>query len=110
MAKRFTLTEAQQLLPHVEPLLVRALSLKNEFQQAREDFQSIGHRVSMMGGMSVNREQAIDSKQRRDELGSRLKALIEEVQEFGCTVKDLDTGLIDFPTLLRGVEVCLCWK
>jgi hypothetical protein len=25
-------------------------------------------------------------------------------------VKDLDTGLVDFPTMYRGVEVCLCWK
>jgi hypothetical protein len=25
-------------------------------------------------------------------------------------VKDLDTGLVDFPTLFRGQEVYLCWK
>jgi hypothetical protein len=25
-------------------------------------------------------------------------------------VKDLDIGLVDFPTVFRGVEVCLCWK
>jgi len=36
--------------------------------------------------------------------------VIEQVQEFGCVIKDLDMGLIDFPTLLRGVEVYLCWK
>jgi hypothetical protein len=28
----------------------------------------------------------------------------------GVLVKDLDTGLVDFPTLFRGVEVYLCWK
>ena len=98
------------MIPHVEPLLVQALSLKNDFQEAVDSFQMIGQRVAMMGGMTVNRDQAIDSKHRRDELGSQLKGLIERVQEFGCTIKDLDTGLIDFPTLLRGTEVCLCWK
>ena len=25
-------------------------------------------------------------------------------------MKDLDTGLVDFPTLFRGQEVYLCWK
>jgi len=25
-------------------------------------------------------------------------------------VKDLDIGLVDFPTLFRGAEVYLCWR
>jgi len=32
------------------------------------------------------------------------------VQEIGCLIKDIDVGLVDFPTSLRGVEVYLCWK
>ena len=110
MPKRFTLAEANRMIPHVEPLLKQALALKNEFQEAAQSFQSIGQRVTMMGGMVLNRDQAIDSKHRRDDLGMQLKTLIEKVQEFGCTIKDLDRGLIDFPTLFRGTEVCLCWK
>ena len=35
---------------------------------------------------------------------------MEQVQSFGCLIKDLDVGLIDFPTLYRGEEVYLCWK
>ena len=32
------------------------------------------------------------------------------MQAIGCVVKDLDIGLIDFPTEFRGEEVYLCWK
>jgi hypothetical protein len=60
--------------------------------------------------MMVDREQARKGRERRDKLAKRLKTAIEQVQEFGCVVKDLDMGLVDFPTLFRGVEVYLCWK
>jgi hypothetical protein len=110
MARRFTLAEAQSLIPRVDTLLREAVSLKSEYQEAEHAIQAMAQRVSLMGGMMVNREQAIDAKNRRDEVATKLRAAIEQVQEFGCVIKDLDMGLIDFPTLLRGVEVYLCWK
>ena len=110
MARRFTLTEAQSLIPRVDSLLREAVSLKSEYQEAEQAIQAVAQRVALMGGMMVNREQAIDAKNRRDAVASKLRAAIEQVQEFGCVIKDLDMGLIDFPTLLRGVEVYLCWK
>jgi hypothetical protein len=110
MARRFTLAEAQSLIPQVDPLLREAVSLKSEYQEAEQVMQTIAQRVALMGGLLVNREQVIDAKHRQDEAGAKLKETIEQVQEFGCVVKDLDMGLIDFPTLLRGEEVCLCWK
>jgi hypothetical protein len=110
MARRFTLAEAQSLIPRVDSLLRQAVSLKSEYQEAEQAIQAMAQRVSLMGGMMVNREQAIDAKNRRDAVASKLRAAIEQVQEFGCVIKDLDMGLIDFPTLLRGVEVYLCWK
>ena len=110
MARRFSLSEAQSLIPQVDSLLRQAVSLKSDYQEAEQTILASAHRVSMMGGMVVNRDQAIDAKNRRDEVAAKLRGAIEQVQEFGCVIKDLDTGLIDFPTLLRGVEVYLCWK
>jgi hypothetical protein len=110
MPRRFTLAEAQSLIPRVDTLLRDAVSLKSDYQEADEVIQATAHRVSMMGGVIVDRDRAIDNKNRRDSVMTKLRAAIDEVQEIGCVIKDLDTGLIDFPTLLRGVEVYLCWK
>jgi hypothetical protein len=110
MGRRFTFAEAQNLIPQVDTLLREAVSLKSDYQEAESVIQAMAQRVSMMGGMMVDRDQAIDARNRRDAAASKLRAAIEQVQEFGCVIKDLDTGLIDFPTLLRGVEVYLCWK
>jgi len=64
----------------------------------------------MSGGASVDRAQVLQAKNQRDAIVPRLKEAIEKIHDLGCLVKDLDIGLIDFPTLLRGEEVYLCWK
>jgi hypothetical protein len=110
MARRFSLAEAQSLIPEVSRLLRDAVSLKGEYQEAEQAIQTWMHRITMMGGLSVDRSQAIDTRKRRDASAASLRNAIEQVQAMGCVVKDLDIGLIDFPTEFRGEEVYLCWK
>jgi hypothetical protein len=110
MGKRFTLAEAQRLIPEVDRLMREAVSLKKEFQEAEEAMQSISQRIMMMGGVAIDRAQTIEARKRRDAAAGSLKAALESVQELGCVIKDLDIGLVDFPTLFRGQEVYLCWK
>jgi hypothetical protein len=64
----------------------------------------------MSGGMMVDRFAVETIKSTRHSNGERMKSAVEEIQEMGCLIKDLETGLIDFPTLLRGEEVYLCWR
>jgi hypothetical protein len=110
MAKRFTLEEAESLLPEIERSLRDAISLKSEFELADGELQSIRRRVMMLGGMLIDREEIQRHKQQRELSAEGLKAAIEKIQEFGCIIKDLDIGLVDFTTLFRGEEVYLCWK
>jgi hypothetical protein len=110
MSKRFTLAEAQSLIPRLEGALRSAVALKTEYSEAEAGLRSFVERVTMMGGMVVDRGRARTARDRRDGLAQRLKSAIEEVQAVGCVVKDLDIGLVDFPTLFRGVEVYLCWR
>ena len=110
MPRRFTLAEAQSLIPQVSRLMQNTVALKIEFSAADQAVRGYLERVTMMGGMQLNREQVRAARERRETTGAQLKAAIEELQGLGCVVKDLDIGLVDFPTLYRGVEVCLCWK
>ena len=110
MARRFTLAEAQSLIPEVGRLLRDAVSLKGAYQEAEQAIQTWNQRITMMGGVMVDRNQAIDTRKRRDTSAASLRSAIEQVQAIGCVVKDLDIGLIDFPTEFRGEEVYLCWK
>ncbi len=110
MAKRFTLTEAESLLPEIDSIMREAVSLKAKYLEAEETIQAFAQRVAMQGGVLVDRETVLQNRADRDAHGERLKSAVERLQEFGCVIKDLDIGLVDFPTLFRGREVYLCWK
>ncbi|MCL4850735.1 MAG: DUF2203 family protein [Bryobacteraceae bacterium] len=110
MSRFFSLRQAESLLAMLEPAVRRAITLKTAFQEADEQLDGIAKRISALGGARVNQEEALSLRNRRDSAGSRLKDCIEEIQTTGCQIKDLDIGLLDFPTLYRGEEVLLCWK
>ena len=110
MPRYFTLDQAHRTLPHVEDAIRRAIGLKAEYQSSDEQIRELTRRVMASGGMMLDREKFAGLKNAREEAASAIQAAIEAVQELGCLVKDLDIGLLDFPTLYKGEEVYLCWR
>jgi hypothetical protein len=110
MPRRFTLAEAEAVLPEVERLIREAVARKADYQEAEEELQEFSRKIILSGGISVNREKVLGIRSRRDCAAAALKEAIESIQSAGCLVKDLDIGLVDFPTVFRGEEVYLCWR
>jgi hypothetical protein len=106
----FTLLEAEGLLPQVEGLLQTLIQLKNEYEAADAELSRINQRIALAGGMSLPRDQVRQIRSRKDASAKGVKTAVEKLQEIGCLLKDVETGLVDFPTLYRGKEVYLCWK
>ena len=40
----------------------------------------------------------------------RYNEALGEIGSLGCQVKDIRRGLVDFPSILSGKEVLLCWR
>jgi hypothetical protein len=110
MAKRFTLPEAQSLIPRVNRLLNEALLLKPDLDRANAEFNKMKERIHMNGGTLVDRPPFVQVKERRERASQGLRKSIQELIALGVQIKDLDAGLVDFPTTFRGREVYLCWK
>jgi len=98
------------MLPQIRGWVREAVTLKSEYDEAEQAVQSLSERIMVMGGIVVDGQRAVDNKSRRETAAQRLKTVLENIQESGCLVKDLEKGLIDFPTLFHGEEVYLCWK
>jgi hypothetical protein len=110
MPKFFTLQQAENILPDVEAAIREAISAKAEYDSAESEWQDLSQRVAVLGGVQMDRGRAMEQKQRREAAARAFQHAVEQVHDFGCLVKDLDIGLIDFPTLFQGQEVYLCWK
>ena len=110
MPKFFTLQQAEKILPDVSSAIREAISRKAQYEHIESEWQSFSQRMAILGGVHVDRARVLERKNARQESAAALKRALDRVQEFGCLVKDLDTGLIDFPTLFQGEEVYLCWK
>jgi hypothetical protein len=110
MLRFFTLQQAEKLLPDVDLAIRCVISLKAEYQRLDAERQSFSDRMAVMGGMRVDRGRVIAQNNSREQAAQALKQAVDRVHEFGCLVKDLDIGLIDFPTLFQGEEVYLCWR
>ncbi|MBV9759308.1 MAG: DUF2203 domain-containing protein [Acidobacteriaceae bacterium] len=110
MPRYFNLLEAEKLLPEVERLLRALIQAKEDYEANEAELSQINQRIALAGGMTPPRERIGQLRNRKDAAGRVLKTAFDQVREIGCQVKDLDTGLIDFPTLYRGKEVYLCWK
>jgi hypothetical protein len=110
VSKAFTLSEAQTLLPVVEALLRRAQVANARSAQLGREMQELSQRIFLSGGMHVNVAQVARRRAERDKAVQEATDTLAEIEEIGVVVKDLDQGLLDFPAVLEGRTVLLCWK
>ena len=110
MAERsFTPEEANEALGEVRPLVERMVEAKRALDEAEERRDEAVRHISGNGGGIHPTELATLHRQVEEailELGQALDA----VQELGVVVKDIDSGLVDFPSVRAGRPVLLCWQ
>ena len=99
--KHFTLEEARALLPEIRQWLEQIVQFRKQLQHADERLAEPLAAGADCGGELVNRWVTTLAK---------LKDLLCEFQQREIQIKDLERGLIDFPAIIGGKEVFLCWE
>jgi hypothetical protein len=110
LSKIFTLGEAQTVLPVVEALLRRAQTAGGRANELEMEMQQLSQRIFLSGGMYVDVSMAARRRAERDKAVQETKDTLAEIEEIGVQVTDLEQGLLDFPCVLDGRTVLLCWK
>ena len=108
--RTFTLREAQSMLPVLESLLRRSIDAKSQIEEIDQELTEVGERIFLSGGMLVDVAACAARKALRDKAIQSAKDTLSEINAIGVQVKDLEIGLLDFPCLVDGEIVLLCWK
>ena len=91
----FTVQEATRTLPLVKNIVHDVLEIGKELRR-----------------IVYSRGEEADSFNEYVEKNYKLRQYINELEELGCVYKDYDfsIGIVDFPAVIHGREVFLCWR
>ena len=101
-ARFFTLEEANALLPKIRPLMDTLLMRRAKAARMSREIEELFEDLRVDRGSPVLSELTQDF--------ASIERLIGEIQSYGCVIKDLNVGLLDFLAERNGREVYLCWR
>lgn len=106
MARYFAIDEANERLQDVQPLLEelridrdRVAELQPEINRGRES-----------NGSAEHAEELADQEQELRRTVHRMQRTVTQIDDWGITLRDITSGLIDFPALANGRPIWLCWR
>jgi hypothetical protein len=108
--RKFTLEEAQALVPVLGSLLKTAIDGKNAAESIEQEFKAVSNRVFLNGGSLLDVTHLAARKREKERVVQKIKDALAEIEVSGALVKDLDMGLLDFPCDVGGRTILLCWK
>ena len=105
----FTAAEANAALETIRPVAEELVHHARELRQAAEEraelIQAAGGNG---GGTTVTRLPELTEAIRREQ--AAIARCVSQLEAAGVQVKDLTSGLLDFPSERDGEEILLCWR
>ena len=99
--RHFSRSEANALLPQLKPLLQQLRAARDELTD-EEAHEALSDAAPGNGGGEEGRQVGVAFLE--------VRRLLETLSESGIVLRDIDRGLVDFPAIVEGREVYLCWE
>lgn len=107
-SKVFSVEEANRMLPLVRAIVADLVSLSQDVSERRRRLKHLLQGRELEAADVYDAELVeVERAVQRD--SQRLREYTEELRQLGVVAKGHD-GLVDFPTILDGRRVYLCWK
>ena len=104
----FSPEKANALIPVLAPLIEELWTKRRELAIKLLEQDPALRNVRGRAGASTAERRG--ESRRTTELKAEVVRTINRIEAYGCVMKDIDLGLLDFPALREGRPVFLCWK
>jgi hypothetical protein len=99
--KHYTREEANALLPQIRKWLARLNRQREDLHRHEKRLGGLTEQGNDIGGETVNNWIRTLAD---------MQEILSEFQHRQIFIKDLERGLLDFPAIIGGKEVFLCWE
>lgn len=103
MFSHFTLNQANEILPSIIKKFQNIVNMKNEVIRIQSDLENNPKYMTTF-------KDYIIKKQELNTAITNFYKSIEDLESTGVSIKSIDQGLLDFPSLMFNEEIWLCWK
>jgi hypothetical protein len=106
VARYFGIDEANERLADVRPLLEQLRADRDRVAELQQQLD-LGRETN---GSAEHAEQLAEIEQQEREIVRRMQTAVIRIDGWGITLRDIGSGLIDFPALASGRPIWLCWR
>ena len=123
MSRFFDLDAANETLPELRTILETLRDERTQLIALRDEFARRAALETTPGDAAAGRvpddaarrtrEDAVERKRLRLRMQGvidQMQAGVARIDELGITLREIETGLVDFPALVNGRQVWLCWR
>jgi hypothetical protein len=106
MVRYYDIDAANARVDEVRPVLESLRSDRDEIAEAQRELV----RFRESNGSSDHAAELARREQHIKETVRRMELAVAQIEAWSVTLRDISSGLIDFPALVSGRPVWLCWR
>ena len=98
-------------MPLIKRIVRDIVELYRDLEERRRRFEEIQFRqTGSEDAASLYRDEVAETEKEIERDATDLKSFVEELQALNVVLKDPGKGIVNFPSLMDGREISLCWN
>lgn len=106
--RRFTVAEAEELLPRLELEFRRLLTAQEVANRASVALGGVEQALAILKHQAL--PQNFEAAEELMAATAEIVGTVERINAEGCLIKDIELAIVDFPGEHEGREVHFCWQ